>query len=485
MPTDYAGLRVGVALSGGGFRAAILHAGVLDELSEQGVPVTNLGTVSGGSIIGSFVAAGGSPRDFANAVRDGRFRLARDLLDLHNALRLPAPAELPFLRVKLWPLSDFSRRDVQANLIDRVLLGGLTARELPKLNGPSLMVCMTDLAYGLSVGAMTDGFLLAGPVTTRFFRQNEAIRLSGLESLAAQVAVSGGFPVAFPPLKIPATITVNPQPVSQSSRVEELALVLADGGIRDNLGLRLLEAADEHARNAPAESERSKWSGFSPGPEWRLDLILVSDGGKFLQADKNLGGLAAAMRAIDLTGIETGALRAISQTDALPKILLSTSSTLAPSPDGILMGYGLEAMRNNFYSFFRPAKFSDKLLRRFVALGPDQSRAEAAMQDYLKTRTGRDVNLNSVREHCLPRDGLRNASPECAWWSLVSAVGEDIWATVRAFMQKPTLEDTFTAEEVSSIYRFGQYLVLLHWNEIQERLDFAVQRKTRVMKKEN
>jgi Patatin-like phospholipase len=50
-------LRVGLALSGGGYRAAVMHAGVLDQLGQYGVPVTNLSTVSGGSIIGAFIAA--------------------------------------------------------------------------------------------------------------------------------------------------------------------------------------------------------------------------------------------------------------------------------------------------------------------------------------------------------------------------------------------------------------------------------------------
>jgi hypothetical protein len=54
MPAAHAPLRVGLALSGGGYRAALVHAGVVDALGELGLPVNHLSSVSGGSIIGSF-----------------------------------------------------------------------------------------------------------------------------------------------------------------------------------------------------------------------------------------------------------------------------------------------------------------------------------------------------------------------------------------------------------------------------------------------
>lgn len=102
MRPEHAGLRVAVALSGGGYRAALVHAGVLDELSRLGVPVTNLSSVSGGSIIAAFVSRGGDPEDFVGAVREGRFRFKRELFSAVHVFR--------------WanPLDRYSRRDVQA-----------------------------------------------------------------------------------------------------------------------------------------------------------------------------------------------------------------------------------------------------------------------------------------------------------------------------------------------------------------------------------
>ena len=48
--------KLGLALSGGGFRAALFHVGVLAQLAEQDLLrfVSVISTVSGGSIIGAF-----------------------------------------------------------------------------------------------------------------------------------------------------------------------------------------------------------------------------------------------------------------------------------------------------------------------------------------------------------------------------------------------------------------------------------------------
>ena len=50
-------VQVAVALSGGGYRASALHAGVLFALEEAGVSIDYLSTVSGGSIVGAAFAS--------------------------------------------------------------------------------------------------------------------------------------------------------------------------------------------------------------------------------------------------------------------------------------------------------------------------------------------------------------------------------------------------------------------------------------------
>ena len=65
-------IRIGLALSGGGFRAAAYHLGVLKRLEEFGVlaSIEALSTVSGGSITGALYALrcaehGGAPGSYA------------------------------------------------------------------------------------------------------------------------------------------------------------------------------------------------------------------------------------------------------------------------------------------------------------------------------------------------------------------------------------------------------------------------------------
>ena len=61
-------LEIAVTLSGGGYRAAVTHAGLLAALDEHCVPIAYLSTVSGGSIIGGYYSLGWRPEDFARVV---------------------------------------------------------------------------------------------------------------------------------------------------------------------------------------------------------------------------------------------------------------------------------------------------------------------------------------------------------------------------------------------------------------------------------
>ena len=471
---EYKDLRVGLALSGGGYRAALVHAGVLDILARRGVPVTNLSTVSGGSIIGSFIASGGNPRDFEEAVAGGRFRLSRDMLDFQNAARILASTPLPVLHVSFWPFETFTTRSVQANLVDRVLLNGVNASGMEIGGAPLIMVCMTDLTYALAVGAMPDGLLLAGPTQKRFFKEGEALQLEGLNRLADRVAVSGGFPGVFPALKARATLVTFPWSIPGKDRSETLSLTLADGGIRDNLGLTLLDAANDQARNPPDTAK--DWKGYTPDPKWKVDLMVISDGGKFLEATNASGLFSEIMRAIDISGLETGVERPIQLSDKLPKTMLSPLSIFALSPDSILLGTKYDELKNSLFSYFSPTVYNDELLSAIISLLPNQDLAQTRLRQYLAARTSNRVNLTEVRESCVGKEPAP-AVWECAWWGLVSTVGDDMWRTMTTFAKAATLEDLFSAEDTAAIFRFGQYMTLLKWPEIEEGLLSVAPRK--------
>jgi len=298
--------RLGVALSGGGFRAALLHAGVLAALEERGIPIASLATVSGGSIIGGFYVAGGRPADFRDAVADGRFNLEREVVDFPNLIRLPCPGHVPVVDIKLLWMCSFSRVDVQANLLDRVLLGGKTVAELRRdrnpanpwwQNPPWWVAGATDLRYGQGVGLAADGvFRRAHAVPSRGLQssgnQLEDLRrvpsdpifldMSADETfdrrrVAELIAVSGAFPGAFGST----VLAIG----------KDASLQIVDGGITDNLGYSLLMSALER------EPKR-----------WPLDMVLISDGGMPLSPESDVSAYAEFFRAMDVVYASSGIL---------------------------------------------------------------------------------------------------------------------------------------------------------------------------------
>jgi hypothetical protein len=335
------------------------------------------------------------------------------------------------------------------------------------------MVCMTDLSNGISVGALNEGYLFVGPTTQQFFRTPEAIEIPQFTRLAERVAVSGSFPGAFPARSLSARITTVSEPISTSQRTRDIELVLADGGIRDNLGLKLLESVDKLVRAASADSHANYWDGFRPPSDWALDLILVSDGGKFFRSESVAGALAATVRSIDLSGLETGVLRLMRNSSGRPLVVLSALNTVAPSPDALIAGITQTALRDNQYQYFRPKLFDDATLSKIVSLVPNQVAAESALKAYKALPSGQLISLNQIDKRCAPGSDLSDGNADCVWWRLVSLVGSDIWQTAEAFMNTPTLSDTFDHGQAEAIFRFGQYLAFLKANNIQSALKSA------------
>ncbi len=229
--------RIGLALSGGGFRAAAFHLGVFRKLEALGLlgKVDLLSCVSGGSIAGAVLAAGW--RDRAAAL---------DKLDTYLRTRSIAVASV--IGGLLDPFA--SRTDKLADSYDRDLFGGLTLGDLD--TGPRLYLNTTSLATGNlfffvtgeSRGAeMGDHELGEAQAATSF-------------SVARAVAASSSFPPVFPPLRL------QEQEFSPTKLVEYVTLT--DGGVYDNLGI----------------------SPFFNVERNRLDYGLVSDAGSPFAIDE-------------------------------------------------------------------------------------------------------------------------------------------------------------------------------------------------------
>jgi NTE family protein len=249
---------VALCLSGGGFRAAIFHAGALRRLNELGVlaKVDTFSCVSGGSIIGGYLASAIlNGLSIASGRYDGLDAALEEFLKFvrRDIRTLPTLA-----RLKRWQPPGRAPRRIQAYY--EKLVGKVPLAKLPE--HPRFIFCATDLFFANSwvsertrVGDYLAGYVRPPPDDW---------------TLARAIALSSCFPPVFDPA--PAAIDPNQfeqpegpegEPIDLSD--EESAKLtaarkqirLTDGGVYDNLGLE---------------------------PVWkRHATVLVSDGGKPLQ----------------------------------------------------------------------------------------------------------------------------------------------------------------------------------------------------------
>ena len=241
--------RIGLAMSGGGFRAAAFHLGVFRRLRELGLlwKLDLLTCVSGGSIAGAFLAS--------------RWGDDGALDELESYLRNTSIAASSVIGGLLDPFS--SRLDKLRETYERDLFGDRTLGSLH--SGPRLYLNATNLATGNMFffvagggGAPEMGEWQLGTVAAPDFRVSRA------------VAASSAFPPVFPPLRVD-------QADYPAAGVEYVSLT--DGGVYDNLGVNPL------LRNRNA-----------------LDYVIVSDAGKPFEVDERPteSGTAVLLESINI-----------------------------------------------------------------------------------------------------------------------------------------------------------------------------------------
>jgi NTE family protein len=221
--------RIGLALSGGGFRAAAFHLGVMKELERRGLldKLDILSCVSGGSIAGGTLVANWHAPDKLEA--------------LERYLRTRSIAVASVIGGLLDPFE--SRLDKLAESYDQDLFNGLTLEGLKA--GPRVYFNATNLATGNLF------FFVAGNDGLAEIGEHElgATEAPGFPVCRA-VAASSAFPPIFPPLRL------NPDVYPPGAALEYVTLT--DGGIYDNMGI-----------NPMLRTSRNP-----------IDYLIVSDGGK-------------------------------------------------------------------------------------------------------------------------------------------------------------------------------------------------------------
>ena len=253
--------RIALALSGGGFRASIFHLGVLRRLAESGwlSRVDILSTVSGGSILGAFLAlrwqevlrAGGEEAAFMRLVVEPFLERVTQHSFLAEWLR----------GAWRWPLrkladETFTRTQAASDLFDTHFFHGKSWQELPDI--PFLVLNATSLQsmrswrftrYGLGDSRIGHALWADHPLT-----------------LGTSVGASAAFPPVFPPARIRKSHYMFSGPLYGETKLPHFPMIpLTDGGVYDNNGLEVLIKPV----SVPGLPERVETA----------DFLVVSDGG--------------------------------------------------------------------------------------------------------------------------------------------------------------------------------------------------------------
>ena len=239
------GKSIGLALSGGGFRATLFGLGSLWRLNEAGMlgKLDTITSVSGGSILAGILAQRwreldffeGRARNFEFVIADPVRAFCNRSIDVGTGLK-------GFIN----PLK--SAGEYLADCYDKYLFHGLPLSQIPAASTPGLP---TFVFYATSLQ------------TGRSFRFRQDLiadwKLGTSRSTQVRLAQAVAASSAFPPIFSPVVIETDPkswfggEPDPRLNAMRR-RLVLSDGGIYDNMGLEVLQ-------------------------QGKVDIVLVSDAG--------------------------------------------------------------------------------------------------------------------------------------------------------------------------------------------------------------
>jgi predicted acylesterase/phospholipase RssA len=228
--------QIGLALSGGGFRATLYHLGVVRFLRDAGLleHVSHITSVSGGSVLAAHLALNwdrycGSENEFEDAANE----VTRFIqLDVRNRIvrRYPLAAFLNGTRrvIRMGGDRRLTRPGLLESYYEKHLYGDKCLIELPE--HPQLHILATNVGEG-SLSSFTRRGIIS---QTRLSDDRQGFKLvqSGLATVAMAVAASSAFPGFFPPLELTAWDV-------GACESEFPPHSFTDGGVFDNLGIRM------------------------------------------------------------------------------------------------------------------------------------------------------------------------------------------------------------------------------------------------------
>jgi predicted acylesterase/phospholipase RssA len=198
-------MKIGLALSGGGFRGILYHLGVARFLRDAGIlpQVSHITAVSGGSVFAAHLCLNwgrynGSPSEFDAAAAE---LLAFVRLDVRNRI----VRRYPLGFVLRWPrrLAGLSnRRLTRAGLLEyhyeKFLYGDTSLFQLPE--NPRLHLLATNINEGRLCSFNRDGLWMIRREIGQGFRIDQ-IPIS-LATVPMAVTASSAFPGFFPPFEL-------------------------------------------------------------------------------------------------------------------------------------------------------------------------------------------------------------------------------------------------------------------------------------------
>jgi len=266
---------IGLALSGGGFRATLYHLGLVRFLRDAKIlpNVTHITSVSGGSILAAHLVLNwdrynGSPDEFDAAANE---LLSFITLDVRNRIvrRFPLGLTVRWAR-RMVGLSNrqLTRPGLLEYHYEKFLYGDTSLFELPEK--PELHILATNLSEGCLCSFNRDGLLVM-----RRGRHGDGIQVdqtrASLATVSMAVTASSAFPSFFPPVELSGGQVGTPD--GDFGRQ-----AFTDGGVFDNLGIRMFHYLKE----------------FQGTDDFKLDGVLISDVGKQIatqRGEQSAGGL--------------------------------------------------------------------------------------------------------------------------------------------------------------------------------------------------
>lgn len=269
--------RIGIALSGGGYRAAAFHVGTLKKLNEMGIleNVDVISTISGGSITGAAYCLHRSNfEEFEKTIIDaiGSKSVIRYILRSRRFLMTFIPASILCLGFIILPFTEWANY----SLLPLLVLVFLLIRYQFKLLPVSVIVekAYDDIFYKhaklsdlctipeLAIGATNLQTMRPFTFSKRKMEDSEYARYNPpvlFENrnfpVSRAVAASTCVPFAFSP------ITIDKKYFCDPTLVTVINPVLVDGGVYDNQGIHKLTQ-----RNS----------------SYACDIVIVSDAGNKL-----------------------------------------------------------------------------------------------------------------------------------------------------------------------------------------------------------